>query len=99
MKKLILATVIAAASFTASAESSKFEMCKTISSLAEQIMTSRQAGLDMAEMYELSKDSKLGQSMVMMAFDKPLYSTEDYKRTEISKFKNLWFKECIKRDK
>lgn len=99
MKKLILAASIMAASFATQASTEKLEMCKAISGLAEQVMSSRQAGVDMSEMYELSKNSKLGQSIIMMAFEKPMYGTEKYKQREVSNFKNLWFKECMKHEK
>jgi hypothetical protein len=97
MKKLILIMALSI-SFTAKADdqSEKLKLCKTLSNLAGTIMTSRQGGVDMVDMYEVASNS-MAQTMVTMAFDRPKFSSEKYRQGEVSRFKNLWFKECIKR--
>lgn len=92
MKKLILIMAISL-SFTAHADeqSDKLKLCKSLSSLAETIMTNRQDGVDMVDMYEIASNS-MAQTMVTMAFDRPKFSSEQYRQGEVSRFKNLWFR-------
>ena len=95
MKKLILIMAIYL-SFTAHAEeqSDKLKLCKSLSSLAETIMTNRQDGDDKDDMYEIASNS-MAQTMVNMAFDRPKFSSEQYRQGEVSRFINLWSRECI----
>ncbi len=94
-----MSLTIATLSFTVTAEDNqndKLNLCKSLSSLAGTIMTNRQDGVDMVDMYELATSS-MAKTMVTMAFDRPKFSSEQYRQGEVSRFKNLWFRECVKR--
>lgn len=97
MKKLILIMALSL-SFATNADDKpdKLKLCKSLSNLAEKIMTNRQSGVDMVDMYEIASNS-IAETMVTMAFDRPRFSSEQYRQGEVSRFKNLWFRECIKR--
>jgi len=92
MKKLLLIALFAALPVSAKPT---LEDCKTVSDLASQIMENRQYGVDMAKMYEIAKED-LSRQMILQAFEVPMYQTEKNKQIEISKFKNSWFKSCVK---
>ena len=92
MKKLLLAALFAALPVSAKPT---LEDCKVVSNLASQIMENRQYGVDMAKMYEIAKED-LSRQMILQAFEVPMYQTEKHKQMEISKFKNSWFKSCVK---
>jgi len=99
MKALILATTLAALSFTANAEgkpSEKLTLCKELSTLAERYMTLRQSGTSMADIYGTANGSELLELMIVQAYEKPQFGTEKYKLEQVSKFKNEWFLSCIK---
>ncbi|MFT6988154.1 MAG: hypothetical protein ACJASL_000114 [Paraglaciecola sp.] len=72
--------------------------CKGMSKVAGQIMEFRQQSVDMAELYELLKNSKGSLIILKMAYDVPLYSTDEYKLREIAKFKNEIFMICISKE-
>jgi len=99
MKALILATTLAALSFTANAEdkpSDKASSCKKISELAGRYMDLRQSGVPMADIYGTANGSELLELMIVQAYEKPQFGTEKYKLEQVSKFKNEWFLSCIK---
>ena len=92
MKKILILALLA--TFSLSAKPT-LEDCKVVSNLASQIMENRQYGVDMAKMYEIAKED-LSRQMILQAFEVPMYQTEKNKQIEISKFKNSWFKSCVK---
>lgn len=92
MKKILILTLLV--TFSLSAKPT-VEDCKVVSKLASQIMENRQYGVDMAKMYEIAKED-LSRQMILQAFEVPMYQTEKHKQMEISKFKNSWFKSCVK---
>ena len=77
--------------------------CDEIASLSEAIMTARQAGVPMREMYKAADahedDSEFFKSMVKslvkQSFTVPRYSTEGFKKTAITDFGSKVFMECV----
>lgn len=96
MRTLILAAAITALSFTANAEDTKQSQCAEIASLAGNIMTLRQVGKPMAEVYKIANGSKLIEAMAVQAYETPRFSTKQAKDEYIGKFKDTWFLACIK---
>lgn len=76
--------------------------CDEIASLAEAIMTARQAGVPMREMYKAADahgdDSEFFKSMVKslvkQSFTVPHYSTEGFKEAAITDFGSKVFMDC-----
>ena len=81
---------------------SKSEWCSTVANLAGSMMSSRQNGValdDILKAIGANKSEsirKISRFMVIDAFEKPLYLTEDAKQREIKEFKNRWQLTCIK---
>lgn len=99
MKTLILATTLAALSFTTIAEDKpidKAASCKKISELAGRYMDLRQSGVPMADIYHTANEDNLIQLMIEQAYEVGRYNTKKYSDAEIVKFKNGWFLSCIK---
>ena len=95
MKKLLIALTIATLSFAASAED-KQSQCTEISDFAGNIMTLRQLGKPMADTFKISGGSKFVESIIIEAYEHPKFSTEEYRKESVSKFKNKYFLMCIK---
>lgn len=96
MKALILATTLAALSFTANAEETKQSQCAEIADFAGNIMTLRQLGKPMADTFKLLGDKEPARTMIIQAYETPKFSGEKYKKEHIDKFKDDWFLACIK---
>lgn len=98
--KLSALTLIAAVVFTGSAMAEdKTAVCDDVNALAESIMGSRQAGVDMAKMMAVAKESgieKLARVLIIAAYEQPQFHGEDYRRKAVSEFKNKVYLQCIK---
>lgn len=96
MRKLI-ALMMIVASFNAMAirEDVK-QACKTVSGVSKSIMQLRQAGTPMSEVLE-KLPSDYFHSLVIEAYEKPLWSTEKNKRQEILNFEDAAFLKCVKK--
>lgn len=79
----------------------KLAACNSISSLAETIMKQRQNGAPMSEMMRIAGEAggaigKVGEELVIMAYDKPRYTTENYQQRVIEDFRDSAHLECVK---
>lgn len=72
------------------------EFCRGLESMAETIMSARQAGVAMSKVMEIVKDDEVYQGFVMDAYDISRYSTEEYRRRSIEDFKNAKYLVCMK---
>jgi hypothetical protein len=77
--------------------------CKKLGVLAENIMTNRQAGADFTEMLDVAENTgcseelkKLTKNLVIEAYDRSEYSTQEYKERAIRRFKNDVMVKCYK---
>ena len=97
MKKLLLAialsTVLTAPVY---AKAKKPMSCDTMAMLANVIMTARQNGYSLAKRMDMVKGDKLLESMSMMAYDVPRFSTDKFQRRAVEKFENKWMLACLK---
>ena len=96
MKKLLTAIAILSTSFIAQAEESKGMSCKDISEFAGSVMQIRQQGTPMSDLYERANGSKVIESLIILAYEVPKFSTAEYKQREVNKFKNEFFLTCVK---
>lgn len=97
MKKLITAAIFTLAAPAVLADEPR-EYCTAIGSLAETVMTYRQAGVTAMDMHNtLGKAaSPLAAAIIEAAFEEPKFSTESYRREAISEFVSTWFMACMK---
>lgn len=92
MKKLILfLLLLPAVSFA-----DKVDVCQDFAMSAAKLMDLRQQGVDMSYVLQRLKDFAPAKTLIMAAWEVPLYSTDQYKRKAIVEFKNMVFHECLK---
>lgn len=97
MKKLLIAAAMTLSLGAAADE--KADTCSDINALAESIMSSRQAGVDMAKMMTVAKNSgieKLARILIIAAYEQPQFNGEDYRRKSVAEFKNKVYLQCVK---
>lgn len=70
--------------------------CDSISKLAENIMNNRQHGTAMSKMMQIAEDNKLIQAMVISAYEKNRYSTEEVQTKIIEEFRDDAHLQCVK---
>lgn len=70
--------------------------CDDISDLALQIMRGRQNGTAMSKMMQIAEDNKLIQAMVIAAYEKNRYSTEEVQTKIIEEFRDDAHLQCVK---
>ena len=93
MKKSVLASAIAMGlSLNVSAEEMSF--CEEFEDLSRTIMDNRQSGIPMSTQYNLV-DSDLIRKVVVLAYEVPEYSSEEYQQDAVNKFGNAAFLQCI----
>ena len=63
---------------------------------AETVMKARQSGMDIVELTDLVDNNDLYLMLIKHAYDKPLYTTYEYKNNAIIEFKNTFYLACIK---
>lgn len=92
MKKLLLAATVAlSAAMPAQAEQAS---CQQIGELARMVMEKRQEGVSMSVLMGIAKDNKLIRVMVVEAFKRPDFSSDEYKKREQIKFRNAFESLC-----
>jgi hypothetical protein len=77
------------------------EACGVVGKYARTIMAHRQEGASMAEMMERSEKAdpsirSLSAGIIVMAFDRPRFSSQEYVDGAVSDFENEIYLECIK---
>lgn len=77
-------------------EEEKIASCQQIAGLAETVMTHRQQGTAMSDVMNIVKDTQLGRSMVIAAYDISRYATDDYQQRAIEEFRDEWNLQCLK---
>lgn len=89
MKRLIIAAVAALTlTFTQAQD------CKVIGDLAEKTMEARQVGVSVSDMMDIAKDDRLLKSIILDAYKRPRFSTEEVQRRVITDFRADWEVAC-----
>lgn len=103
MKKIILSAGFCAVllfSAVIPAKAQNLEVCSALGGAAKRAMESRQVGVSMEKLVESLPEEgptrKLLLDILIMAYEKPRYSTEKYRSESIKDFENLWYVQCIK---
>lgn len=104
MPKLIVAFI--ASLFCVSANADIEEYCFNAMKLSEAVMTARQYGASIEDVLSARVDASgdsaaqsvrlVHTEMILEAYDKPIYSTEKYKQSEIKEFAAENYLACIK---
>lgn len=104
MKKLALTVILIAASQSVLAEPSKFDMCKTYGAYAKTVMQARQSSMPATLLYERASNPELGDAVssamnmfIGLAYSKPAFSTDKYKKRAISEFESDIVVSCMNR--
>lgn len=96
LKKTLTATAL---SILIPATASADAMCESLAELAKSVMTERQSGTPMVDiMKRVSNDStaEIARGLIMMAYDRPAFSTEDYKQKEVVRFQDSVYLKCLR---
>ena len=97
MKNILIAAALVFASISAQAN----QTCSRFSSLAETIMTAHQSGVAMQDLVEdLGNDERAKKSVmpiIIAAYQKPRFSTEEYKQRAIDSFRDQVAVACYKK--
>ena len=109
MKKLVFIAAITLAACTASPaladtySEAKDEFCPRVESMSRTIMKSRQIGVPLVTILEAQKSTAPHTDWVkpimMMAYHKPRYHTEEFKQREIDDFAEEMFLMCMNLEK
>ncbi|HAV5443894.1 TPA: hypothetical protein JI052_17680 [Acinetobacter baumannii] len=87
------------ASQTVMAKNQKEATCKTLEKLAEAVMTARQEGAPMSEIYMKDYGSadrnKVMKTLVKEAYKTPRFNSQQSKKNAVEDFKNEKFSYCI----
>lgn len=99
MKKLItvLALVASTVSMAEEEEMTNAEICTKLQKVGEDIMWIRQENKAISEVIAASQGNKIIESMVISAYDTPLFNGEDWKKRAVKKFGNQIGLECFKK--
>jgi hypothetical protein len=79
-------------------ENQKDDLCATYAELAETIMRSHQSGVSLSQVFEVmgSDSDPLVRELVIKAYDKPRYRTDQAKNRAISDYRDFVHVECLK---
>lgn len=69
-------------------------LCNQLSTAAEYVMEQRQKGAAMREMMSVLPDNDMYREMVNLAYDEPLYTTDEYIQRAITEFGNDTYQFC-----
>ena len=95
MKKFIAATsIFFTLGFSAFANDKSY--CTSLSEMAESFMRARQIEVPMSKLIEHAKGDPIIESVVVAAYNRPSFRTEQFAQREIAMFKNQVYMECFK---
>jgi hypothetical protein len=101
----ILSAVALLPYYTHASEENRLANCSAIAGLAEQIMRSRQQGVDIVDMYEnvsgMAESSgddiaNLATELITAAYAQPAFQTEEHQERLTREFKSKAMVQCMK---
>lgn len=84
LKPLILSLALLATPLTAETE----DVCANMGDAAEAIMSLRQNGYPISDLMDKFGDSNLFRAIILSAYEKPRFSTDEYKQESVRDFRN-----------
>lgn len=92
MNRIVLTAGLALAiTGTALAQEDK---CKIVGDLANSVMDARQAGVAMSDIMALPSNTNLTRKMVIEAYKRPRFSTEEFQKSATADFRAEWEAAC-----
>lgn len=73
--------------------------CEVIAEKAKSIMEVRQVGAPMQEVMDAVKDSAIKSlyfELVIQAYERPRYQSDEFRRRAVVDFQNEWYLSCVK---
>lgn len=80
---------------TAIALSASLAMCQPIAEFAKELMDARQAGVPLAQALTVAHHNATMQALIISAYRKPRYSTEQYQERAAVDFANDTLVTCL----
>lgn len=102
MKYLALFALVFVSASASASETENEGICTSVSELAGSIMGARQSGASMSEMYDVANRTgdeamaDMQKNMILLAFDKPSYSTQEYRERAKTEFASRMFGLCLR---
>ena len=99
---IILAVAFSAPFASFAQDDRETEGCEVFANLASSVMRARQAGVTLSDALAVSRKTdnvtvaELNTKLVLMAYDRPRYSTEGFKQREVDDFRNEVHMACIR---
>ncbi|WP_072432769.1 hypothetical protein [Azotobacter vinelandii] len=94
LRTIPVAVIFMAASYFVCAEESS-DRCEQIGALAEVVMENRQNGISLMNSMKAAKDDRLAKDLIMWAYKKPGYSTDQLKKRAVVDFQNEVYMMCL----
>jgi len=73
------------------------KLCEAWGKVAAKIMESRQAGMPMSTLMEISKEDKTQQALIVKAYEHPHLQTKEYIQKSIGDFRDEVYLDCFKK--
>lgn len=103
IKQIVLVTAIFCLTSVSFAASEKEKECENISKISEAMMMSRQNGKSIVAMYKTAEKypyiEQITKAIIDVAYEKPMWNTEENKAKAIVEFSNEMFMLCMKHKK
>lgn len=99
MKKLLITTVLLASFALSAEEATSNANCSSLEALSREIMTSRQVGVPLSKMLEITGTDALSKQIVISAYSISAYRSKEYQERAVNNFANTYLLECIKLEK
>ena len=90
LKVITFALTLVATPLTAETE----DNCVSIGELAHAIMGARQSGVDLGRAMRLAGGNELVEAIVLMAYNEPRFSSDQYRQRAATDFANTWMLAC-----
>lgn len=75
--------------------SASLATCQPISEFAKELMDARQAGVPLAQALTVARHNATMEALIVSAYRKPRYSTEDYRERAAVEFANATLVTCL----
>lgn len=68
--------------------------CELRGTYALKVMEARQRGVSVQELYAIAGDD-FTRSMILHAYRRPQFGSEEFQRKEVAEFSNVWYTQCL----
>lgn len=96
MFKSLVLTAVLLMPLAVSAKPLTMETCDVVAKEAKAAMTLRQANYPLNKVLPELKGNKLSIEILLNAYEKPVFGTEEYQVKAVNEFTSFWYRECVK---